>query len=418
MATCPVIKAQNKKVLFIGNSYTGVNNLPQLIKVVALSVGDSLIYDAHTPGGFRLMDHSSDSLLISKIYANNWDHIVIQAQSQEPSWDSTKVANEVFPHAKILSDTARANDSCTKPIFYMTWGRENGDANNCNTWPWVCTYAGMDSILNKNYQHMAADNNGIVSPVGALWNYLRTTNPNIQLYAADGSHPSPSGSYAAALSFYSVIFKKDPSQISFDFNLPAAEAAIIRSAAKLVVYDSLLKWGVDTSTTKASFVYNQMPPRPTAIEVHFQNLSQNADWFEWDFGDGSPKSTVIHPNHFYTQNGTFKITLKARTCSIEDSLSMTVTIVSPYSSLLENQLKNKIKIYPIPSPGLINIDYSASFPIERIELVNGFGQLLRIYPQSDLDEPLNLKNLRSGQYFLIFYLKDGSIQYRSIQMID
>jgi hypothetical protein len=31
----------------------------------------------------------------------------------------------------------------------MTWGRENGDAQNCEFVPWVCTYEGMaDAIRN------------------------------------------------------------------------------------------------------------------------------------------------------------------------------------------------------------------------------------------------------------------------------
>ena len=42
-----VLKAQqSNKVLFLGNSYTGVNNLPQIISNIALSVGDNLIYDS------------------------------------------------------------------------------------------------------------------------------------------------------------------------------------------------------------------------------------------------------------------------------------------------------------------------------------------------------------------------------------
>ena len=38
-----------RKVLFLGNSYTSVNNLPKMVYDVALSAGDTLIYDSHTP---------------------------------------------------------------------------------------------------------------------------------------------------------------------------------------------------------------------------------------------------------------------------------------------------------------------------------------------------------------------------------
>ena len=38
--------AQTKNVLFLGNSYTGVNNLPLLTYNLALSLGDTINYDA------------------------------------------------------------------------------------------------------------------------------------------------------------------------------------------------------------------------------------------------------------------------------------------------------------------------------------------------------------------------------------
>jgi len=43
-------------------------------------------------------------------------------------------------------------------------------------------------------------------------------------------------------------------------------------------------------------------------EVHFFNLSDNGDIFEWDFGDGTT-SNAFNPTHMYTQEGTYDITL-------------------------------------------------------------------------------------------------------------
>ena len=41
----------NEKILFIGNSFTYMNSLPELISQIAISKGNSLIYVRHTPGG-------------------------------------------------------------------------------------------------------------------------------------------------------------------------------------------------------------------------------------------------------------------------------------------------------------------------------------------------------------------------------
>lgn len=46
--------------------------------------------------------------------------------------------------------------------------------------------------------------------------------------------------------------------------------------------------------------------------VHYFNLSDNADVFEWDFGDGTT-STEFNPKHVYKEAGTFDVTLKVWT---------------------------------------------------------------------------------------------------------
>lgn len=237
---------QTKKVLFIGNSYTGVNNLPNLVYQIGLSTNDTLIYDSNTPGGARFLNHASNSATLNKIAAQDWDYVVLQAQSQEASWPPSDLNTVVFPYAKILSDSIKANNICSKPLFYTTWGRKNGDAQNCNYAPHVCTYEGMDSALTAAYTTMAALNAGVVSPVGPVWRYLRQ-NSGIELYASDGSHPSLAGSYAAACTFYAMIFEKEPTTISWNSSLNALVADSIKAAAKLIAYDSLAKWDYSIS---------------------------------------------------------------------------------------------------------------------------------------------------------------------------
>lgn len=46
--------------------------------------------------------------------------------------------------------------------------------------------------------------------------------------------------------------------------------------------------------------------------VDFTSSTTGADWYHWDFGDGST-STLENPSHGYTQDGTFTVTLTAGT---------------------------------------------------------------------------------------------------------
>ena len=80
-----------KKVLFLGNSYTYVNNLPQIVADVATSMGDTLIFDSNTPGGYSLFGHLTDTISLGKIAEGNWDYIVLQEQSQMPAMENYRI---------------------------------------------------------------------------------------------------------------------------------------------------------------------------------------------------------------------------------------------------------------------------------------------------------------------------------------
>lgn len=298
----------SRKVLFLGNSYTYVNNLPQLIADAALSVGDTLIFDSHTPGGYKLVQHSADAISQSKIAAGGWDYVVLQGQSQEPITDE----NNFYTGAVNLKNQIKQYNPCAVPLLYMTWGRKNGDALNCPNIPVMCTYEGMDTTIKRDYLTIADWYRMEVSPVSVVWKYLRNNHPNINLYLADESHPSAEGSYAAACCFYAAIFKKNPALITYNFGLNAADAAIIRNAAKINVYDSLSLWDYKKlPVSEFSYVIGS-----GVNQVVFNNTSQNADSYLWNFGDGT-NSALHSPTHSYAANGTYTVSLTTSNCDLQ-----------------------------------------------------------------------------------------------------
>ena len=249
--------ADGYKVLFIGNSYTDANNLPQLIASMAEAGGDTLVFSANLPGGSTFNNHlNSNPTTVSLIQQGEWDYVVLQGQSQEPSFPDGQFYAETYPYAQQLCEMIRQYNPEAEIVFYMTWGRKNGDQYNCPYFPPLCTYEGMDSLLYLRYMTMAEDFGAEVSPVGALWHYLRDHQPEIELYASDESHPSLAGSYAAACSFYSVLFRKNPRENDYNPGIAENAAEMIRLAASKVVYDSLAKWFVEIPETPGSGITN------------------------------------------------------------------------------------------------------------------------------------------------------------------
>ncbi len=354
---CKVISSQtsSKKVLFLGNSYTAANNLPQMVANIAASVNDTVIFDSNTPGGYTLSGHSTNTISLTKIGTGNWDFVVLQEQSQLPSFPDSQVEVEVFPYAKKLDSIINAENSCAETVFYMTWGRKNGDASNCSGWAPVCTYQGMDSLLSLRYRMMADSNEAILSPVGAVWKYIRQNFPTIELYQSDESHPSVAGTYAAACAFYTVIFRKDPVSIPYNSTLSSIDAANIRSATKNVVYDALLQWHVGEYDPVANFGFSEL----NNGQIDFSNTSTNATDYYWDFGDGTT-STTENPSHTYTANGNYLITLYANMCGTIDSFQQTILVTSVGIENI-NQEELGIFIFPNPSTEIVNITVGNKF---------------------------------------------------------
>jgi hypothetical protein len=109
------------KILFIGNSYTYTNNLPQILVDLSESGGKKIIVDRNTIPGYTLEQHCTNSTSISKISEKKWDFIVLQEQSQIPVIEFHRY-NSMYPAARSLDLLITEQHSNT--VFFMTWGRK------------------------------------------------------------------------------------------------------------------------------------------------------------------------------------------------------------------------------------------------------------------------------------------------------
>ncbi len=259
------------RVLFLGNSYTNYHNLSTTFRLVALSQGDTVVTGQNTPGGFQLIQHVSNNTSVNLIAQGNWDFVVIQEQSQKPSFSPAQVANDVFPYARQLDSLITLANPCTETVFYMTWGRKNGDQTNCANYPPLCTYAGMQGRLRSSYLQMANDNDALVAPIGVIWKLMRQAHPNIELYNPDESHPSVRGSYLAACAFYATMFRKSPIGAYHPNNVDSSHAAAIQQMVHQVVFDSLDMWNIGEFDPAVSGNFG----RPSASSIDLSGIQSN-----------------------------------------------------------------------------------------------------------------------------------------------
>lgn len=314
-------------VLFIGNSYTYVNNMPGMVADLAASLGDYVEPTSQTAGGAQFVTHAGNPATYTAINSEDWDYVVLQAQSQEPSFSDGQVNANTLPYAEQMADSIYANSICSRIMMFMTWGRENGDPQ----WAPISTFEGMNERLRNAYVRMADSIDASVSPVGVAWKYIRDNYPTIQLYSADGSHPSVEGTYLAACTFYASFFRKTPVGAPFISSLPQATADALQEGAEAAVMDSLTQWNLYhiSEHTQADFSYVI-----NGSDVTFTNNSLKADNYSWDFEDGQ-SSTDENPTITYSGAGTYTVTLISESPCDSDTISYDVTIQS--GSIHENQ---------------------------------------------------------------------------------
>jgi hypothetical protein len=224
------------RVLFLGNSYTSVNDLPTMFADLAWTGGHRVETGMQAPGGWTLADHDRSAETDKVLGGSKWDLVVIQEQSEIPSIKSLREVN-MYPAGHDLVVMARSVGA--QPIFFITWAHRNG-------WPAASLpdYASMQSSIDDGYLSLAAQQQAEVAPVGFAWMALVAQESDPGLWQDDGSHPTTKGTYLAACVFYASIFHQSPVGLKYRAGLADADADQAQDAAAHTVLDNLAKWGL------------------------------------------------------------------------------------------------------------------------------------------------------------------------------
>jgi len=230
-------------VLFLGNSYTAVNDLPGIFIGLAGAAQKPVNVSSNTPGGCTLgspqsgIEHKSNPTSLALIDQGGWDFVVLQEQSVTPAIDYTK-SHFMLPAAAELDTRIHAATPSATTLFYQTWGRQNPGTWCWGSWcsPAFPSFDAMQDALTASYDEAATSVGGDVAPVGEAWRLFFQENPGQSLHAADGAHPNKFGSYLAGCVFFAEVFGESPVGNTFIGGLTTAEAAILQDVAARTVF--------------------------------------------------------------------------------------------------------------------------------------------------------------------------------------
>ncbi len=208
-------------VLFIGNSYTYVNNLPGFVsKLAEFTDGPKIETEQVTNGGWTLEQHFASQKTLDKIRSRKWDYVVLQEQSTRPIEDPEKM----FKAVRSLSEEIKKTGA--KTLLYLTWSRKKTPETQ--------------EKLTESYEKIGEEIGAHVVSVGPAWEALHKLDPAMELYMADGSHPSQLGTYLGAILFLQAFSGHIPAALPTTLTqIPAAEEG--QSAFDVLVGESIVK---------------------------------------------------------------------------------------------------------------------------------------------------------------------------------
>ena len=178
------MKNRKLRILFIGNSHTYFNDMPDMVARRFRDEGVDCEVTMIAHGGWYLEQHAQEPDVRFNILYGHYDYVVLQEHSHPMAPEE-----KFLRAAKTLNEWIR--EAGSTPVIYMTWAKKDEESEQ----------ARMTEIHRKAAESIGA----LLAPVGEhWWDYMRSW-PQLAMYYEDGAHASAGGSDFAAKYIWDAI---------------------------------------------------------------------------------------------------------------------------------------------------------------------------------------------------------------------
>jgi hypothetical protein len=179
------------RILFIGNSLTYTNDLPSMVRRIGETDGRIVDTQMIALPNYALEDHLGTPAVKAAL-AQAWDIIVLQ---QGPS-SLDESGRQLFSDVKAFAALIRPH---TRIAVLMVWPSRD--------------YWRALPAVAESHRLAAAAVEGTLIPAGTNFGTALAGDAALELFGADGFHPSVIGTYLAALSTYRTLIGHLPREL-------------------------------------------------------------------------------------------------------------------------------------------------------------------------------------------------------------
>lgn len=177
-------KVPTQNVLFLGNSHTTTNDLPEMVMNLVESNRTRRRFNVTVRSGANLEQIAKSAEVKKLITTGKFSDVVLQGASL-----STSHKYE-YSQAGAVSLAKLSKQSKSKVWYFAEWPRKGH-----NETPYILGV----------YQKIANEGGGKIIPICKVLDAILKHNPKFDLWQADGNHASILGSYTAALTIASAL---------------------------------------------------------------------------------------------------------------------------------------------------------------------------------------------------------------------
>ena len=253
-------KNKNSSILFVGNSLTYYNDMPQMVQKMLDNQKVKYKVEQETYSGIQLTQHlnrkittttnkgakltplgvNDTSETVNRLYSENWDFVVLQ----------TGTVGLLIPEARrfqvtpaILGFKEKLKNTNTQFVLFKTWpSLDTFPKKHCHPSavidksiekgmccsPLITSIEQEAKLVNEAYDSVAIETNVPTLPITDCYMDIIKNHPTINLYH-DESHPSILGSYLSACMFYKYFTKQKASTINYTGNIDEKTAKVIQN---------------------------------------------------------------------------------------------------------------------------------------------------------------------------------------------
>ena len=187
------------ELLFIGNSHSAANGLPDLVTTLIETGMPGVDADSGLAPGYRfLADRLNDGVTQPMLTSKAWTHVILQAQKYSSTgryYYPTDAAEEWIRRVKAQNG---------QPMLFPEWPRRGNTEEGPR--------------IHALHLSIASREPACVAPIGLAWEESLRQYPTLALHAVDGNHSNLTGALLSAYVFYQLLT-----------NLPAQDLPYIPS---------------------------------------------------------------------------------------------------------------------------------------------------------------------------------------------